>query len=173
MATQDVLKTGDTVLTWKGTGGTYGISMENRASNAAAQGAKGEIGEKHADEHTVEFVVESGGTAPAKGGSYELWWAASPHATAGSENPGGCDGTDSTYKAGEEDEWKVQLDYIGSLIVTNDASTIMRTFFKDVRFRFRYGMPVFVNKTDQTTETNHDEHYIRITPSKTQIQAPV
>lgn len=156
-----------TAIEWRGTGGNYGISLESLTQNSAAQGAKGDMeitAERWANKYLVEHVMETGGSAPTKGGSYELWWAASVSPSAGSNNPGGTSGTDSAYKAGEVDEWKVQLIFIGRLIVTGDANTIMRQYFKDVVLPARWGMPVVVNKTDQTSAADHNEHYIKFHP---------
>ena len=172
MTTREVLNKEGTTKTWRGTGGDYGISLESLATTKAAQGAKGDLGPKWADVHNFEIAIETGASAPAKGESFELWWAASVDATAGLKNPGGTSGTDIAYKDGEEDEWKVQLQYIGALVVTGDSQIVQRQYFKK-KIRARYGMPVVVNKTGQTTETDHNEHYIAVHPVVPELQSEV
>ena len=168
MANEVLVKQG-TAKVWRASGGDYAITLASIAADAARQGAKGDLGATRAKEYAVHAAIESGAVAPTAGERYEIWWAGSPNATAGTDNPGGTDGTDSAYKASEVDEWKVQLQYVGSIIVTNDASTIHKQQFRFTP-QFRYGMPVVVNKSDQTLETNSDEHFIAVYPIIDEVQ---
>lgn len=153
-----------TPVVWKNSGGDYAITLGSLANNAARQGAKGDLGDPNfADEYVAELVIETN-TAPTAGNTFELYWAASRNATAGSENPGGASGTDAAYKAAEEDEWKKQLEFIGTLVVTNDASTVQRQIVGKFRPSYRYGMPVVVNKSGQTLNTSNTNHAVTVTP---------
>ena len=146
-----------TAKTWINSGGDYGITFASVADNAARQGAKGDLGASFAEEWGVLFAIETGSVAPSAGEAYELWWAGSPNTTAGTDNPGGASGTDSAYKAGEVDEWKKQLMFVGALSCTNDANTI-QTQMLSFSPKFRYGMPVIVNKSGQTANSSNTNH---------------
>lgn len=168
----EVLQKVGTAITWRGTGGDYGISLESLATAAAAQGAKGDLTAARAAQFAIELFLETGAAAPASGVTYDLYWAASHNATAGNENPGGCSGLDAAYTGSAADsiaDSVVQLMFIGSLVCTNDAQVVQQTMFV-FSPPSRYGMPVVVNNSGETSETNHDEHKIVLTPIVDEIQ---
>lgn len=169
MATEVLVKQG-TAKTWRATGGDYALSLASVANNAARQGAKGDLGATRAAKYAVLVAIETGAAAPTAGTVSEIWWSASSNSAAGTDNAGGTDGTDSAYKAGEVDEWKVQLIHIGNLVMTNDATTIQKQVVGTFEPPTRYGMPVVVNKSGQTYETNNDEHFITLIPIVDEIQ---
>jgi hypothetical protein len=61
-------------------------------------------------------------------------------------------------------ETKLQLQWIGALILTNDADAVVQVqefvFFPT----HRYGMPVLVNLSGQALEGDDDSHRITLTP---------
>lgn len=148
---------------WKNTGGDYAITLASLADTKARQGAKGDLGLTFADEWVVELVIETG-TAPLAGVTYEVFWAASRSAVAGTDNPGGTSGTDLAYKNLEEDEWKKQLEFIGTLKVTNDLNTVQRQIIGKLRPNYQYGMPVIINKSGQALNASNTNHAFIITP---------
>ena len=56
-----------------------------------------------------------------------------------------------------------QLDFIGALILTNDASTVQRQKVGTFSPGLRYGQLTVWNESGQTLETNNDEHQITFT----------
>jgi hypothetical protein len=137
-----------TTKSWLGSGGTYAMTFAGITANNGRQGAKGDLGANRARIWDVLFTSAVGSAATA-GNEIELWWASSDSATAGTDNPGGTSGTDATFNT-TPDEYKQQLLFIGSLVLSNNAGTgIQKTWLSFVP-PCRYGMPVLVNKSGQT-----------------------
>lgn len=154
-----------TPIVWRNSGGDYAITLASLADEASREAVKGDLSKnsQFAKDWLVQFLIETGGTAPTAGEVIYLYWSASDSATAAIRNAGGASGTDGIYKTGQEAEWIKQLKFIGALILTNDASTIQQMSFP-FRPPSRYGMPIVWNKSGQTLETNDDEHQIRFIP---------
>jgi hypothetical protein len=170
MALPDFLKyeVGAVPLTWKNTGGTYGLTLTSVTNGNGRQGAKGDLGANRARIWDVLFTA-SVGVAATAGNEIELYWAASDSATAGTDNPGGTGGTDATFNT-TPDEYKQQLIFIGSLILSNNAGTgIQKQWF---RFQppTRYGMPVVVNKSGQTMGSTATDHTVTLTPREEAVE---
>jgi len=171
MANEILTKTG-TALVWKASGGDYAITLASLAVNAARQGAKGDLGATRAARWSA-FIEINMDVAVTAGDLIELWWSSSPSATAGTQNTGAASGADAAYTGsagGSVDETKLQLQLIGSLILTPDADTVVQT----QEFVFfplqRYGMPVVVNKADQILEGDDDSHRITLTQIIDEVQ---
>lgn len=132
---------------------TLQMNMENVANNAAWQGAKGDFGATRAAEYEV-FVAMVPNATPTAGLAWEFYWSSSPSGTAGTGNAGGASGTDAAYQAGNEDAFAKQLIPLGMLVTTASANTVVQMQSLG-RFRppNRYGSPVMVNKSGQTTKT--------------------
>ena len=146
------------------------LNLESVAANAARQGVKMDLGATFAAQYSVYLGIE-GGTAPTAGLQYEVFLSWSASATAGTGNAGGASGADGAYKAGEEDEWKKQLDSAGPLTVTNDgAGTTQIQLVGVVTPQQRYVSPVVVNKSGQTTDTDAINHFVALVPIKDEIQ---
>ncbi len=156
---------------------TSQIDLTSIAAAAARQGAKvdmdtGGVTDRFARRFGVTLRVEFD-VAPADGGSVDLYWAASLSGTAGTANPGGTDGTDSAYTgtAGSTlAESLLQLQFIGSLMVTNDAATVVQQQAFIVEIPTQYGMPVLVNNGSQAFEGDAIEMSISFTPLEDEIQ---
>lgn len=161
--TDIVVKTG-TAKVWKNSGGDAAITLTSVASNAARQGAKLDLGATFAARYAAYLDIEMT-TAPTAGERIELWLAWSNDATAGNFNPGGASGADAAYKAGEEDEWKKQLDFGGALILTNDTNgTIQRQLVGIVEAKTRYVSPIVVNKGGVALHSTAGNHAITLVP---------
>lgn len=171
MANEILTKSG-TPIVWKASGGTYAMTMASIANDEARQGAKGDLGATRAARYS--FLAEINMDAvPTAGNVIEFWWSSSPSATAGTQNTGAGNGTDSAYTGstgGTVDETKLQLQFIGALVLTPDADTVIQI----QEFIFfplqRYGMPVLVNKSGQALEGDDDSHRITITPLIDEVQ---
>lgn len=142
-----IKRTQGTAITWTSSGGNYAITATSLASGSYRQGAKGDLTASFADSFDVAFYCQPV-SAPTAGTTADLYWAASTSATAGTDNPGGCDGTDSAYvgygaAATDADEAVFQLEFLGSVIFTADSvQQVARMRLNPVA---RYGMPVIKN----------------------------
>ena len=182
MANEVLQKTG-TALVWaggtlsSGTGFTKtsgnDLTLASLADNNARQGVKDDLGATRAAQYAVYLGVEFG-TGPAVGAQVEVFWSASPSATAGTGNTGGCTGADAAYFSAAEaelDEHKAGLLYLGSLYATADGNgSFQRQMIGWFRPPERYGMPVVVNKSAQSLHSDTDEHYVAIVPIIDEIQ---
>ena len=162
MATNQVLQISGTPIVWADTTDyssslsgytrTAQIDLTSLASAAARQGDKVDFGATRAAKYAVFVGIEMD-VAPTAGAVIEFWLSCSFSATAGTGNDGGASGADGAYKAGEEDEWKVQLLFLGALTLTADAATtVQRGFVGFVNMPNRYGSLVVVNKGGQAFE---------------------
>lgn len=151
---------------------TYQFNMENIANNAARQGAKGDLADPRSLSYTAVAIMEGGGTAPTAGAVYEFFWSSSHSTTAATGNTGGASGSDGAYKAAEEDEWKRQLLPIGALIATADGAGTTQIQVINTNFQppDQYGMPVFVNKSAQTNDTDAANMAFVLIPNDPEIQ---
>jgi hypothetical protein len=112
--------------------------------------------------------------APASGTVIDVYFAPSPDATAGNENPGGVSGADAAYTgtAGDSiaDSLK-QLDFIGSLVCTADADPVMQIQLIGVYSPpMRYGSPVIFNQSGQAHVGDATHSYLMFQPIIDEIQ---
>ena len=144
MANEVLVKQG-TAKTWKQSGGDYALSLNGLTDTSARQGPKGDLGATRAAEYALQLVIDAN-VAPTDGEEVQVFWAGSPNATAGSENPGGTTGTDAAYSDPTNDSKQLQL--VGVMSVMATTSDQYQTF----RYRppYRYGMPVVWNNSGQT-----------------------
>lgn len=172
MALPDYIKNEvGTSITWLGSGGTYAMTFASITNNNGRQGVKGDLGANRARIWDVLFTSAVGSAATA-GNEIELWWAASNSGTAGTNNPGGTSGTDATFNT-TPDEYKQQLLFIGSLVLSNNAGTgIQKTWLSFVP-PCRYGMPVYVNKSGQTGSATENLHGVTLIPREEGIEDTV
>jgi hypothetical protein len=133
-----------------GTTEDYQLDLTALASGSGRQGAKGDLGATRPAQYAAFLRWESA-TAPTAGGTIDVYWSASTSSTAANDNAGGCSGSDAAWPSdGSEDEWALQLILIGSLVVTNDADTVMvQCINPSFRPPTRYGMPVVDNNSSQ------------------------
>lgn len=152
-------------------GVTATLTFEALASGSARMSAEVDLGATPPQRVQVELRIETG-TAPTAGGTYDLYAAWSID---GTNYPGGVSGSDGAWPSdGNEDEWAVQLDYIGSLVVTNDGTTVQKQAPWVIDVRGRFLAVVVDNNTsqavrDETTATDNDSRVI-VTPIDDQIE---
>jgi hypothetical protein len=156
-----VLNNTGTALSWKSTGGDYALTLTSLSNAAARQGAKGDLGAFWARRHAV-LLTTSVGSAASAGTSVELYWAPSPNATAGTDNPGAASGTDASF--GTPGEYKLQLIPVGMLALSNNAGTAVQKQVFEFFPPCRYGMPVVVNSSGQTLGGTAGDHEVRVIP---------
>jgi hypothetical protein len=171
MANDILIRTG-TPITWKASGGTYAMTMASVANNAARQGVKGDLGAVRAARWSVQ-VENNLDSAPAAGKTLEYWWSSSPSVTAGTKNTGAASGTDAAYTGstgGSVDETKLQLEWIGALVLTPDADAVVQSTEFSFYPKQRYGMPILVNKSGVALEGDDDSHLITFTPIIDEVQ---
>ena len=143
---------------------TAQIDLTSLANNAARQSDKVDLGATRAAAYGVRVGIEMD-VAPTAGTVIEFYWSGSASATAGTGNAGGCSGADGAYKAGEEDEWKKQLQFLGNLVLTADAAPAVQ--IQDIGILTpgdRYGQIVVLNKGGQALEGNAVEMFVALIP---------
>lgn len=186
MATNKVLFTEGTAIVWSdttdysstvtGLARTHQIDLTSVSAAAARQGAKADLGATRSRQYLCFIGIEIA-SAAASDELVTVYWAGSPHATAGNANPGGTDGTDSAYtgSAGDSlaDSLK-QLQLIGSMVTTADNTTVVQYQTIGVlqgEGLHRYGMPVLVNNSTGALMTDAVEMLIALIPMDDDIQA--
>ncbi len=155
------LNTTGTALSWKASSGDYAITLTSLTNGSARQGVKGDLGAFWAQRWGV-LLASAVGSAATNGLVLELYWASSPSATAGTDNPGAASGTDASFATPAE--YKLQLDFLGNLNLSNNAGTAVQDQMFEFFPRFRYGMPVLVNSSGQTLSATAGNHEIRLIP---------
>lgn len=174
MATEILVKTGTPVVwadttdyssTNSGYTRTHQLDLTSIANGAARQGAKADLGATRAARYAARLAVELN-VAPTAGNEIQVFWSASFSATAGTGNDGGASGADGAYKAAEETEWVKQLIYIGSLVVTADATTTVQVQTINSMFLppTRYGSPVVLNVSGQAFFSDAVEMFFALEP---------
>lgn len=110
------------------------LDLDGLVAGAARQSAKVDLG-KGAALLGTRFAVYAAiefATAPVSGENVDIWIGFSPDAIAGTANPGGLTGADAAYDgtAGDDlDDSLRQLEFIGSLIATADATPVVQFQF--------------------------------------------
>jgi hypothetical protein len=172
MALPDFLKYEvGTSKTWLSSGGDYAITLTSVTNGNGRQGAKGDLGANRARIWDVLFTSSVGSAATA-GNEIELYWAPSNSGTAGTNNPGGTSGTDATFNT-TPDEYKNQLVFIGSIVLSNNAGTGIQKQWLAFSPPCRYGMPVIVNKSGQTLGSTAGDHTITLIPREEGVEDTV
>lgn len=176
MALPDKFRTdfAETQIIWGesgATGVTNTLTFEALAAGSARAGAEDDLGATIPPRIKVELRIETG-TAPTAGGTVDLYFAWGDD---GTTYPGGVTGSDAAWPSdGNEDEHNKQLEYVGSLVATNDGTTVQVAGPWIVECKGRYLVPVVDNNMDQavrdeTTATDNDSRII-VTPMDDQIE---
>ena len=167
MALPDHFKTdfANTQVIWGESGAsgvTNTLTFEALASGSARMGAEDDLGATPPPRVKVELRIETG-TAPTAGGRVDLYLAWGDD---GTTYPGGVSGSDGAWPSdGNEDEHVKALEYVGSLVATNDGNTVQVQGPWIVPVRGRYVVPVVDNNMDQavrdeSTATDNDSRVI-------------
>ncbi len=115
------------------------------------------------------MITSSVGSAATAGLEIELYWAPSDSGTAGTDNGGGVSGTDATFNT-TPDEYKMQLVFIGSLVLSNNAGTGVQKQWLSFVPSCRYGSPVVVNKSGQTLGGTAGDHTLTFIPREEAVE---
>lgn len=157
-------KVDGTAQTWQSSGGTNVITCTSLAAGSAEQGAKsatfndGTLG--NPIEYRVKLVMQFT-AAPTDGKEVEVWLGQSSSATAGTDNPGGMTGTDTSYTVSR----RFQLQYAGSLIGSNSIGTGVQQQSEFVVPRLElYLCPLIFNNADQAFDATALHTVLTITP---------
>ncbi len=107
---------------------------------------------------------------PTAGFTFDFYWNASPSATAGNANAGGCSGLDATYTAAGH----AQLIYIGSLVCVANVINI-DTNIGTLWLPHLYGSLVMQNNSGVAMVADNDADQIHavLTPIIPDVQAAV
>ena len=146
------------------------LDLTSIANDAARQSTKADLGALRARLYAVRVGIEFA-VAPVAGATVEFYWSSSFSATAGTGNDGGASGADGAYQAASEDEWKKQLIFLGSLVATADATTVVQ--YQTVGYftpPHRYGQVVAVNKSGQALVADAVEQFVALVPLIDEIQ---
>jgi len=169
------------LIDYAGDGGarTHQLDLTSLNVASARQGAKADISTggsavsgKIARRYLLTARIEVD-VAPADNTTIDIYWASSLSGTAATANPGGASGSDAAYTgtAGSTlAESLLQLQFLGSLMCTNDAAAVVQQQSFEVTLPLRYGMPVIYNNTDQDLEGDAAEMSISFTPLEDEIQ---
>lgn len=150
-------------ISWKASGGSYVLTCTSVTNGNAQQGGKGDLGTPRARKFValVTFSVASAATA---GLEIEVWWAPSPSITPGTLNPGSTTGVDGTFNT-TPTEYKAQLQFLGSLVLSNNAGTgVQAAVLGPFIPKFRYGMPVIINASGQALSATAANHTVTLYP---------
>lgn len=152
---------------------THQLDLTGISSGAARQSEKADLGANRAKQYRV-FVGVEFATDPADNNRIEIWWAGSPSSTAGNANPGGVTGSDADYTgtAGSSlAESLQQLEYLGSLVLTNDNTTVVQYGYVGVlQNPDRYGSVVLFNNSDDALHSDAVEMLVALIPIADEIQ---
>ncbi len=167
---------------YAGDGGarTHQIDLTGVAAAAARQGAKADTADSDysdvANRRARRFAVTARiefAAAPTDGDTVEIYMGPSLSGTAGTANPGGLTGADAAYTgtAGSTlAESLKQLDYVGSLVCTNDGTTVVLQQTWVYSPPLRYVSPVAVNSATPAFVADAVEMSITMTPLVDEIQ---
>lgn len=179
MANEILVKSGTPVVwadatDYAGDGGTrtHQLDLTSLADGAARQGAKADLGATRAKQYTLTLCAEMA-IAPVARAPVAVYWAASPHATAGVLNPGECSGADAAYTGSTGssiEDSLMQLMPMGSLSLTADATTLLQIYIATLFPQHRYGMPVIINDGGQAFVADAVEMFVSLTPIIPEIQ---
>ena len=163
---------GGTPIVWGQPGAagvTNNITLEALLAGSAQMGVYADLGEYWDEDHLLEAIMESGGSAPTAKLNVDVYLAWSRDGTTW---PGGVTGSDGAWPAdGNEDEWANQLGAAAiSVVSTNDADTTQKQNPVVIRARARYVAVVVDNNWDQAlrdnaTATDHASR-VKLTPSR-------
>ena len=151
---------------------TVQIDLTSLANGAARQGVKVDLGALRATRQDATLRIELD-VAAASGATVSLWWAPSPSGTAGTANPGGVSGTDAAYTGTAGDSLAdsiQQLQWVGALVCTSDADTVIQQQTFSFAPLSRYGSPVVYNTSGQAFEGDAVEMSIIFTPVIDEVQ---
>lgn len=134
---------------------THQLDLTSVAAGEAREGEKADIASIATSLNANRFLFYMGvefvtGTTLVAKEAIDLYWAGSPVLTAGNANPGGCVGADGDYTGtvgSSLGDSLFQLQYIGTLSITDDVEDVIQIASFVASLPHRYGMPVVVNRS--------------------------
>lgn len=152
----------------KSSGGDATMSFASISSGTYRQSTKIDFGATRAPFYNVFLDVEFAPT-PTANKAVRIWVNPSSSATAGTDNRGGCSGTDSAYtgySSNAADSVK-QLDMVGTRTTTAQAtSTVQRIYIGQYVPKARYGSVVFGHEAGVATHSSETNMKITFVPAE-------
>jgi hypothetical protein len=149
------------------------IDLASLLAGEARESNKFDFGATRARQYSVMAAIEWA-TAPVAGETVDFYLAFSPNATPANANPGGVSGSDGAYTgyASNLDDSLEQLMYIGSMVVTVQATTIVQIALIGIFSAIeQYATLVVVNKSAADNLHNDAvEMSVLLTPIVDEIQ---
>ena len=176
----EVLVKQDTPIVWANTGDyagdggtrTHQIDLTGVVAAEAREGAKADLGATRASRYAATLRIEFA-TAPADGDTVDLYLGTSLSVTAGTANPGELTGADADYTGSTGStlaESLLQLDFVGSLICTNDATALVQQQTFVYSPALQYLIPVVHDNGADNFHSDAVEMSITLTPLIDEIQ---
>lgn len=148
------------------------FALSGVTAGAARNSTKFDFGATRARQYSIMAAIEFF-SAPAAGGTVDLYLAPSPQSAAGNGNAGLADGSDGAWTGdggGTVAETVRQLQYIGQFVAT-DLVGIQVAFCGTFEPAFRYAQLIAVNNTSVTLAATDDvETHVIIEPVKDEVQ---
>lgn len=139
------------------------------------QSLKVDLGATRAAQYSVYGVVDFTGETPTAGQSVDYYWAPSASATQATGNIAGNSGADAALVDGPTTtgitvgEFIAQCQWIGSLIVTDDA-TVQAGYVGTFSPMERYGQMIVVNSSGDAFEADDVEMHTVMNPLIDEVQ---
>lgn len=149
------------------------LALASVANDAARQSAKFDFGATRADRYSCMAALEFAASGLTAGEIVAFYLAPSPDGTAANGNPGGASGSDAAYAgySSNLDDSLQQLDWIGSFIVTGQATTTIQIATVGVFSPpERYGSLIVVNRSGAALHTDDVEMHVVFNPIVDEIQ---
>lgn len=166
-------KQAGTPIVFKPSGGDAAMTPTSLANGSYWQSVKADLGAVQAQNYSVEASAEFAAT-PTSLQSCELYWNPSDSATAGTNNKGGCSGTDAAYTgySSNADASAGQLMFVGVLPTTAQAtSTVQKGWVGYFTPPTRYGSWVIRNRGGSAFHSSAASFEIRMTPQEPTAEA--
>lgn len=150
------------------------LTLSAVADGAGRQSTKVDLGATRARQYEVLGCVDFTGETPTAGGQIDYYWAPSTHTTPANGNVFGNSGLDGVAPTGDVgaatlDEFLLMCQYIGSLIITDDA-TVQNGFVGVFSPSSRYGQLIVVNKSGDAFEADDVEMHQVMNPIVDEVQ---
>ena len=158
----------------QGTPTNVDLATASVSDAAGVNSDKVDLGATRAAQYAVDAALEFAAT-PAAGEVVELYWSASPDATAANGNPGKPDGVDGAYTgdgAGTLAESVKQMQLIGVFVCTDlpTATGVQVGHVGVFSPAHRYGQLVLVNNSGAAMHSDDVENHVVMTPIVDEIQ---
>lgn len=138
------------------------LELISLADDAARQSDKVDLTASRGPLFSVMAAIECAAT-PTAGATVDFYWAPSPDSVAANANPGGVSGSDAAYTgySSNLDDSLQALQFIGSMIVTADATTTVQVgFIGSFMPTERYGTLIVVNRSGAALHSDDVEMHV-------------